>query len=293
MTINVPTINDDAADFDALFALWSQVNGDGLDVTFDFSRCGFLRQNAVAFLGGLFRLIQSRAGTVRVDWTNMRDAVRGNLEKNGFRAEFNSPVESWWVGNSIPFRQDRLPDKAGLMTYLKSHWLGRGWVHVSEQLRAANALASGTSRWSASVRRAALCRRRPPARRYAAFASVACRQVVLSIVARLYRLPTAPSRSASRPRGPGHHFFAAFTIAMMPARRASGRSGHALTNSASSGDFRAKSAKKHAKDFGSDAQAPCSSTLCASAIPVSKTGWPARVTGVRIPPSPLRTQVRL
>ena len=42
------------------------------------------------------------------------------------------------------------------------------------------------------------------------------------------------------------------TIAVMPARKASGRSGHAVTSSAKSGHFRAKSAKKHAKFFESD-----------------------------------------
>ncbi len=134
MNVSVPTINDGPADFDALFGLWSQVNGDGLDVTFDFSRCKFLRQNAVAFLGGLFRLIQNRSGTVRLDWNNMREAVRANLEQNGFRAAF-SPGAGPWLGNSIPFRQDPVADNAGLMTYLKAHWLGRGWVNVSEQLR--------------------------------------------------------------------------------------------------------------------------------------------------------------
>ena len=44
-----------------------------------------------------------------------------------------------------------------------------------------------------------------------------------------------------------HPPFAARTIARIPARSASGRSGHAFTNSARSGDSRSKSAKKHAK----------------------------------------------
>ena len=52
----VPTINDDPPDFDRLFRLWSQVNDDSLEVEFNFTRCRFLQQNAVAFLGGLSRL---------------------------------------------------------------------------------------------------------------------------------------------------------------------------------------------------------------------------------------------
>jgi len=63
-TLPVLTFNDDLADFQSLFWLWSEVDDDCLDVTFDFSYCRFLRQNAVAFLGGLARLIEDRGGRV-------------------------------------------------------------------------------------------------------------------------------------------------------------------------------------------------------------------------------------
>jgi len=58
ITLEVPTLYDDLPHFDRLFGLWHTVNADELDVTFRFTSCTFLKQNAVAFLGGLARLIQ-------------------------------------------------------------------------------------------------------------------------------------------------------------------------------------------------------------------------------------------
>lgn len=134
VVLNIPTINDELSDFDNLFSLWSQANDDFLDVTFDFSRCGFLRQNAVAYLGGLARLIQSRYGRLTFNWNTLRSGIRTNLEQNGFMAAFGHTGGPWF-GNSIPYREDLMQDATGVMDYLKSKWLGRGWVHVSDKLR--------------------------------------------------------------------------------------------------------------------------------------------------------------
>jgi len=134
VTVQVPTINDTLYDFDRLFDLWDRLNDDGIDVTFEFSRCGFLRQNAVAFLGGLGRLIQYRGGVVNFDWDSLHDDVGRNLAKNGFRDSFGSHTMTW-VGNAIPYREDSHPDKKALIEYLKSMWLGRGWLSVSLALR--------------------------------------------------------------------------------------------------------------------------------------------------------------
>ena len=49
LTLNIPTINDDVRDFDKLFQLWEQLNEDCSEVIIDFSKCYFLRPNAVAF----------------------------------------------------------------------------------------------------------------------------------------------------------------------------------------------------------------------------------------------------
>ena len=134
-TVSIPTLNDSTADFERLFSLWSQANDYFEDIRFDFSGCDFLRPNAVAFLGGLARLIESRLGTVVFDWDTLRNnAVMMNLRQNGFAGAFNYPSPGW-TGNSIPYREDRSRDVNGIMDYLELSWLGRGWVHVSRRLR--------------------------------------------------------------------------------------------------------------------------------------------------------------
>ncbi|AFZ13444.1 ATP-binding region ATPase domain protein [Crinalium epipsammum PCC 9333] len=134
LIVTVPTINDKAKDFDRLFQLWTQVQENTKEVIFDFSQCFFLRQNAVAFLGGLARLIESRGGKVIFDWDTVKNHVRMNLKQNGFMYAFNSGEEPW-QGNSIPYREDRYQDIDGLTHYLAEQWLGKDWVHISDLLR--------------------------------------------------------------------------------------------------------------------------------------------------------------
>jgi len=134
MIVQVPTINDAPSDFDRLFALWNQVKDDELEVTFDFSWCSFLRQNAVAFLGGLARLIEYRGGRASFAWDTLQYAIRTNLAQQGFLVAFNAGGGPW-TGNSIPYREDRQQDKHEQMEYLKRKWLGLGWVNVSPKLR--------------------------------------------------------------------------------------------------------------------------------------------------------------
>jgi hypothetical protein len=134
ITLSIPTINDRPVDFDTLFGFWNQVNNDSLDVTFDFSYCGFLKQNAVAFLGGLARLIKFRSGSVPFLWNTIRNNIFTNLAQNGFLSTFGHGGGPW-TGNSIPYREDPTLDSEGIMGYLKTKWLGRGWLQVSEQLR--------------------------------------------------------------------------------------------------------------------------------------------------------------
>ncbi len=134
-TIHIPRINDDASDFARLFGFWAQVNDYFEDVRFDFSGCDFLRPNAVAFLGGLARLVESRMGRVAFDWGSLQnDKVMTNMRQNGFAGTFGHR-SSGWTGESIPYREDATLDMNGIMDYLTDFWLGRGWVHVSELLR--------------------------------------------------------------------------------------------------------------------------------------------------------------
>ena len=138
--IEIPTLNDGPHDFASLFGIWKAVNQNVGNVRFDFSRCNFLRPNAVAFLGGLARLIESRRGSVLFDWHTMRNhAVMVNLCQSGFAGTFAYP-SSGWDGNSIPYREDKgldnkVLDMNGIMDYLTYGWIGRGWVHVSDRLR--------------------------------------------------------------------------------------------------------------------------------------------------------------
>jgi len=136
MRLQIPTINDGPGDFAVLFDVWRQVNDYSLKVEFDFSKCRFLRPNAVAFLGGLARLVQSRGGSVTFDWSTLpeRGPVITNLCQNGFAGTFGHDTTGW-SGHSIPYREDRTIDVGGIMDYLTLSWIGRGWVHVSERLR--------------------------------------------------------------------------------------------------------------------------------------------------------------
>lgn len=133
--IQIPTLNDRPQDFARLFEIWGETNDYFEDVRFDFSQCRFLRPNAVAFLGGLARLIESRLGKVAFDWNSMQDqAVMTNLCQNGFAGTFSYP-SSGWDGNSIPYREEETLDMNGIMDYLTYNWIGKGWVQVSDRLR--------------------------------------------------------------------------------------------------------------------------------------------------------------
>ncbi|MEQ8385923.1 MAG: ATP-binding protein [Coleofasciculus sp. A1-SPW-01] len=134
LVLQVLTINDELKDFELLFQLWQQVNQTDLEVVFDFSGCSFLRQNAVAFLGGLARLIESQGRKVSFKWDTLDNRIRINLQQNGFMHIFGEGVKPW-EGNSIPYREDRELDKTGLGDYLSEQWLGRGWVHIDQLLK--------------------------------------------------------------------------------------------------------------------------------------------------------------
>jgi hypothetical protein len=134
-TIQIPTLNDEPSDFSQLFEIWSEVNDYFEDIRFDFSYCRFLRPNAVAFLGGLARLIESRMGTVTFDWNTLRNSwVKSTIRQNGFAYAFGDATAPR-DGSSIPYREDKTIDMNGIMDYLTYNWIGKGWVHVSRKLR--------------------------------------------------------------------------------------------------------------------------------------------------------------
>lgn len=135
LTIHVPRLNDGPDDFRALAQLWRQVDaaGDGAEVSFDFSHCGFLQPNAVVFLGGLARVIGHRGGKARFLVGTMLDPVRVNLLQNGFAHAMGDGTPPW-QGNSIPYREYFTQDEDGIVQDLRQNWLGRGWISISEAL---------------------------------------------------------------------------------------------------------------------------------------------------------------
>ncbi|HSS22230.1 MAG TPA: ATP-binding protein [Pyrinomonadaceae bacterium] len=140
--IVVPTIGEGLAFSRQLCALWNQVACGGPLIEFDFSTCSFLSQQGVAFLGGLARLSEHSGREVRFIWNSLQQAIKMNLQQNGFCSTFGWGTGPW-QGNSIPYREDAFLDKDALVNYLADRWLGRDWVHLSEGLR--NAVASKAS----------------------------------------------------------------------------------------------------------------------------------------------------
>ncbi|NJM00305.1 MAG: sensor histidine kinase [Synechococcaceae cyanobacterium SM2_3_2] len=132
--IQIPTINDEPADFETLFGLWSEIEDEEREWVLDFTHCRFLKQNAVAFLGGLIRCAESRGGTISIDESTLPSAIGMNLKQNGFLPHFTNNG-SKWRGNSVPFREDRDQDHNSICHYLKQNWLGRSWVQASQPLQ--------------------------------------------------------------------------------------------------------------------------------------------------------------
>jgi hypothetical protein len=131
----IPTLNDEKADFIKLFQLWQRaVDTKSSQVVFDFTNCRFLRQNAVAFLGGLARLMEFEGRQVCFDWATLRGDVQANLCQNGFRAAFEEGFTGW-QGNSIPYREDPEDRLDSIVEYLDQQWLGRDWVQIDAMVK--------------------------------------------------------------------------------------------------------------------------------------------------------------
>ncbi|WP_081077551.1 ATP-binding protein [Burkholderia cepacia] len=133
-TIYVPTIGDSREDYYKLFAIWRQAVQSPHGAVFDFSQCGDLRPNAVAFLGGIARLCEHHGKRIAFDWSTLRVQVLFTLCQNGFAERFGQGIRPW-IGHSIPYREDRTSAQNSVADYLTDQWLGKGWLNVSELLR--------------------------------------------------------------------------------------------------------------------------------------------------------------
>ena len=128
-------INDEQADYDYLFDLCNQLRlFKNTEIIFDFTGCGFLRQNAVVILGAIVRLLQKNGNHVTFKLDTIVAKVHNNLKQNGFLHRLGlggSP----WDGNSIPYREDTHIDGDDYADYLSEKWLGKGWIYFSSDLR--------------------------------------------------------------------------------------------------------------------------------------------------------------
>ncbi len=137
---SIPTLNDTPTDFDKLSELGNTVLAASGRVILDFSNCQFLRPNAISFLGGIARLIESQGRTIEFDFGTAPDKVLAILRQNNFAHCFGHSGFSG-PGRSVPYREDRTdPNRQTslqnhIINYLSNDWLGHGWVHVSPRLR--------------------------------------------------------------------------------------------------------------------------------------------------------------
>jgi anti-sigma regulatory factor (Ser/Thr protein kinase) len=128
----VRRINDTPRDFRALFNLWNYCH-DQKQIELNFSQCDFLKQNAVAFLGGMISYIKSNGGSVILNADTLSPPLRANLEQNGFLRAMG--VKAFpWDGNSVPYRGDSEDDLEEISWYLREKWIGKGWLNIHPDL---------------------------------------------------------------------------------------------------------------------------------------------------------------
>lgn len=104
------------------------------DIILDFSKCTFLAQNAVAVIGGMASFLELHGSSLTLDLETLVSKININLAQNGLLNHLGYPHTSW-DGNSIPFRHDLLLDKEAIACYLNEHWLGKGWLNISKELK--------------------------------------------------------------------------------------------------------------------------------------------------------------
>lgn len=136
--ISVPRLNDEPNDFKALFALSDLVRSIDDPIVLLFHQCDFLRQNAVAFLGGLLATAELMDRSVTLDTDSMPPGVRRNLMKNGFLAG-RINAAGWHTGTVVPYRGDPLCGWSecgeALNEHLYAHLLDKDWIYMSARVK--------------------------------------------------------------------------------------------------------------------------------------------------------------
>ncbi len=132
MIVNIPNLDEKLSDYAWLFKTAQYVQPE-TNVIFNFSGCMFLGPSAVAFLGGLARLLIARGCVVEFRWHTLPMRVKNNLIQNGFLHAFGQP-HAPRSGNSIPYREDPVRNPKPYVAYLEQMWLGKKWIKISEAL---------------------------------------------------------------------------------------------------------------------------------------------------------------
>ena len=136
ITIMIPTVNDRESDFQRLFMLYAQaMSTNAPGIMFMFTHCEFLRPNAVAFLGGLWRSLMAKRVGVFIDWGTLKPEIEAILVQNTFCTQFGHQTPPFYHGHAIPYREDPKQDANSILDYLTQNWIGKGWLKVSEALR--------------------------------------------------------------------------------------------------------------------------------------------------------------
>ncbi len=137
IVISIPwSIGDAPSDFTKLCQIWEQVQGHDLDVMLDFSQTNFLRPNAIAFFGGMVRLVQARGGRVKTTGSQISERLRSYLWYSEFLPTFlpqQYPTIQW--PTVVPFREHRELDPLVIRKYLTEKWLKQEWIDASPRLR--------------------------------------------------------------------------------------------------------------------------------------------------------------
>lgn len=136
MIINIPTLNDTKSDFLTLFDIAQQCESlvPGDEVSLDFSKCKFLRPNAIVFLGGLTKVLKGKNIQVIFLLNTFKEKVLEILKRNGFAEafEFDKRIE---LGQAIPYREDIENNSESITNYLSDSWLKYNWIHISDKLK--------------------------------------------------------------------------------------------------------------------------------------------------------------
>ena len=130
----VGAVNDTKGDFEYLFSLYQEMFEMPERFCLDCTYAYFLRQNAVAFLGGM--VLMARQQGKEVSWKKPTDGkVISNLLRNEFGVLFGEKAIPR-IYNAILFKHyTDYKDEEIVFDFLYENWLQPHWIDVSDELK--------------------------------------------------------------------------------------------------------------------------------------------------------------